>query len=403
MDSSLETSPSALYRDRNLLITFTITLMGVLGVASITPAFPRVIRDLGIKPGQIGLLITVFTFPGIFLAPLLGVLADRFGRKPILVPSLVLFAVAGGACGLARDFHLLLVLRFFQGVGASALSSLSATVVGDLFDGRERAAAMGYNASVLSIGTATYPSIGGILALLGWNFPFFLPLLALPVALLVWFKLHSPEPDDRMGLKEYLRGAGAVMANRRVFGVFLVSVATFVILYGSLLTFFPLIASKRFGASTMAIGLLMSAMSLTTAITSSQMGRLTRKFTEVGLIRISFLLYGAALLTIPASPKLEFYLVSAFIFGLGHGMNIPAIMSLMAGYAPMELRGVLMSVNGTVLRLGQTAGPLLMGLAFTLWGINWAFYSGAILAVLVFLGGFLFAGKQTSGSEASGS
>ena len=393
MDRIQDREPTNVYRDPNLLIVFTITLTGVLGVASITPAFPRVIHDLGIKSGQIGLLITVFTFPGIFLSPLMGILADRFGRKVILVPSLVLFAIAGGACGLVRGFHLLLVLRFFQGVGAAALGALSATVIGDLFDGRARAAAMGYNASVLSIGTATYPSVGGTLALLGWNYPFLLPFLALPVALLVLLKLDSPEPDGKMKLKEYLKSAGAVLVHRRVAGVFLVSVATFIVLYGSLLTFFPLIASQRFGASTMVIGLLMSAMSLTTAITSSQLGRLTRRFSEVALIRFSFLLYGAALLTIPASPRLEFYLISAFIFGIGHGMNIPCIMSLLAGYAPMELRGVLMSVNGTVLRLGQTMGPLVMGFAFMLWGMGGPFYAGAILAALVFLGGFLVARK----------
>jgi predicted MFS family arabinose efflux permease len=253
---------------------------------------------------------------------------------------------------------------------------------------------MGYNASVLSIGTATYPSLGGTLALLGWNYPFLLPFLALPVALLIPFKLRSPEPEGQMQLTEYLKGAAAVLSDRRVVGVFLVSVATFVILYGSLLTFFPLIASERFGASTMVIGLLMSAMSLTTAVTSSQLGRLTRRFSEAGLIKASFLFYGAALLTMPASPRLGFYLISAFIFGIGHGMNIPSIMSLMAGYAPIQLRGVLMSVNGTVLRLGQTLGPLVMGLAFAHLGMNGPFYAGAILAGVVFLGGFVFARKQ---------
>jgi MFS family permease len=96
----------------------------------------------------------------------------------------------------------------------------------------------------------------------------------------------------------------------------------------------------------------------------------------------------------PASPRLGFYLISAFIFGIGHGMNIPSIMSLMAGYAPIQLRGVLMSVNGTVLRLGQTLGPLVMGLAFAHLGMNGPFYAGAILAGVVFLGGFVFARKQ---------
>ena len=390
MVSAQDTGTIRVYRDPDLQIVFTITLMGVLGVASITPAFPRIIQDLGIEPGQIGLLIIAFTLPGIFLSPFLGILADRFGRKRILVPSLALFAVAGGSCGLVRDFDLLLVLRFFQGVGGSALAALSATVIGDLFEGRNRAAAMGYNASVLSVGTASYPAIGGTLALFGWHYPFLLPFLALPVAWLVFFRLDSPEPSGKLRLKEYLKGAGVILANRRVVGVFLVSVATFIILYGSLLTFFPLLAAERFGASTMAIGLIMSAMSVTTAITSSQLGRLTRKYSEAGLIKISFLLYGAALVIIPVTPKLELYILSAFIFGLGHGMNIPCIMSLMAGYAPIEHRGILMSVNGTVLRLGQTMGPLVMGLVFSVWGIPGPFYAGAVLAALVFAGGFLF-------------
>ncbi len=117
--------------------------MSVLGVASITPAFPRIIRDLGIEPRQVGLLITIFTFPGMILAPFLGVLADRYGRKRILVPSLLLFGLAGSACGFAGNFHVLLVLRFFQGTGAAALASLTGTIIGDLFPGRETAAAMG--------------------------------------------------------------------------------------------------------------------------------------------------------------------------------------------------------------------------------------------------------------------
>ncbi|MDT8395321.1 MAG: MFS transporter [bacterium] len=390
MSSSTDDKTIRVYRNPNLRIIFAVTLMGVLGVASITPAFPRIIQDLGIEAGRIGLLIIVFTLPGIFLSPFLGILADRFGRKRILVPSLALFAVAGGSCGLVRDFNLLLVLRFFQGVGGSALASLSATVIGDMFEGRARAAAMGYNAGVLAVGTAAYPAVGGMLALFGWHYPFLLPFLALPVAWLVFFRMDTPEPSRKQGLSEYLKGAGVILANRRVIGVFMVSVATFIILYGSLLTFFPLLASRRFGASTLAIGLIMSCMSVTTGITSTQLGRLTARFSEASLIKISFLFYGAALAIIPVAPTLEFYLVSSFIFGLGHGMNIPCIMSLMAGYAPMEHRGVLMSVNGTVLRLGQTLGPLVMGLAFTLWGITGPFFAGAVLAVLVFVVGFVF-------------
>ena len=98
-----------LYRDRNLQIIFGVTLMAVLGVSSITPAFPRMAEEWGVTVQAIGLLITAFTFPGIVLAPFIGILADRLGRKRILVPSLFLFGFAGGACALTSDFNIILV------------------------------------------------------------------------------------------------------------------------------------------------------------------------------------------------------------------------------------------------------------------------------------------------------
>ena len=80
---------------RNLQIVFAVTLIAVMGVTSITPVFPMVRQVFNISAGQVGLLITMFTLPGVILSPVLGVLADRYGRKKILVPSLFLFAVAG--------------------------------------------------------------------------------------------------------------------------------------------------------------------------------------------------------------------------------------------------------------------------------------------------------------------
>lgn len=77
--------------NKNLSIIFLTTLMAVLGVASITPAFPSIIKHFNISPTQVTLLITVFTLPGIFLAPVVGILADRIGRKVILLPSLLVF------------------------------------------------------------------------------------------------------------------------------------------------------------------------------------------------------------------------------------------------------------------------------------------------------------------------
>jgi MFS family permease len=109
----------SLIRDTNLQLIFLVTLFAVMGVASLAPAFPKIIEFFQITKKQVGLLITVFTLPGVFLAPFMGILADRLGRKNILIPSMLLFSLAGFLCMFTKTYETLLLLRFFQGVGRS--------------------------------------------------------------------------------------------------------------------------------------------------------------------------------------------------------------------------------------------------------------------------------------------
>lgn len=369
-----------LWRDRRLLVIYGVTLTAVLGVASITPAFPSMLRSLSVTPQQIGLLITAFTVPGVVLTPVLGIVADRFGRKRVLVPALLVFAAAGTACATAGSFRTLLLLRFLQGVGAASLGSLNVTLVGDLFPPSERSAAMGYNAAVLSLGTAAYPAIGGALAMFGWRFPFLLPLAAVPVALLVLTVLDVPAVARRERLSGYLRSVVRGVSDRRVLILFLASMVTFIILYGSFLTYFPFFMSHRFSATARDIGLTMSVASLATALTSSQLGRLTRVVSERTLMSAAFVLYAASLASLPLAHHRWLVLVLMAVFGIAQGANIPSVITLLTAMAPADNRAAFMSLNGMVLRLGQTLGPIVIGAAFAAGGIGAAFYAGAAAA-----------------------
>lgn len=372
----------SLYRDRNLQVIFGVTLMAVLGVSSITPAFPSIMRELGITGGQVGLLITFFTLPGAILAPFLGVLADRFGRKKILVPSLFLFAIAGTACTFIRDFNVLLAMRAFQGIGAAGLGSINITIIGDLYSGRQRTEAMGLNASVLSIGVAAYPLIGGALALLGWYYPFTLSIIAVPIGIVALTLLKNPEPRNFQGLREYLSGTWGYLKNIEVAGLFAAGILTFVILYGAFLTYFALLLGETFGASPLIIGLIMSSMSLTTAFVSWQLGRINRWFSLMTIIKLSFVIYALALLLIPLMPNLWSLLIPSIIFGIAMGANMPSIQTAVAELAPLEYRAAFMSINSTMLRLGQTIGPPLMGLLYIYRGLDSTFFTAAALALI---------------------
>ncbi|MFW5729921.1 MAG: MFS transporter [Spirochaetota bacterium] len=261
-------------RDHRLYIVFGVTLMGVMGVSSLTPAFPRISRALGLSLQQVGLVLTVFTVLGVFLAPVLGFLSDRFGRKRIVIPALLLFGVAGSPCAFVQSFPVLLVLRFFQGVGAASLTSLSVTLLGDMYEGQAREAAVGYNASALSIGTASYPVIGGALAAIGWQYPFLLSPMALPIELFVATSLDTPRPGSSGTVLARIR---AVLSNAWHSGIATLSVIAillFVLLYGAYLAYMPFLLRSRFAVPPPLIGAIMSSMSIATAVTASRHGRI---------------------------------------------------------------------------------------------------------------------------------
>lgn len=374
---------------KNLSIIFLTTLMAVLGVASITPAFPSIIKHFGITPPQVALLITVFTVPGVFLAPVLGILADRLGRKIILLPSLFIFGLAGGACFFTKSWEVLLVLRFFQGIGGASLGLLNVTLIGDIYEGKRRGEMMGYNASVLSTGTAVYPAIGGALAMAGWQYPFLLPMLAIPTALLAFFWLKNPEPKKKQNLKAYLGNTWKNINQKTVWGIFIINVLLFFILYGAFLSFFPQLMKERFDASAVYIGAIMSGFSVITAITASQKRLINKVLGVKQQIFISLLLYMVTMLLIAASRQWWQLFFPLVAFGLAQGMLMPEVQTLLVGFAPLQERAGFMSINSMVLRLGQSIGPIFIGFFYALGGVTTAFVAGAGVAAIMLLVAFL--------------
>lgn len=369
-----------LYLDTNLQVMFGVTLMVLLGVSSIMPVLPELAVELGVPARSIGLVVTLFALPGVLLAPVAGILADRVGRKKILVISLLIFGLFGTACGFADSFETLLTLRLLQGVGMAPIGVLNATLIGDLYEGTDRITAMGYVGTVMSIGAAGLPAVGGILALLGWNYPFMLPVVAIPLAILVQYSLNNPEPHNTHGFMDYAKGALSVIATKRALGLFLLTFLTFLILYGPFVTYTPLLLKERFGLSTAMIGLIIGVSALFTGLASSQLGRLATLFRDVSILNASFVLFLVSMVLIPFVPEVWMFLVPLGCFGAAMGLGGPSRITLLTGLAPTNQRAAVMAANGMVQRLGQTVAPILMGAVLAGFGMDAVFWAGAVVA-----------------------
>jgi MFS family permease len=371
-----------LIRDRNLQIILALTTTSMLGVGSLSPAFPQIMQEFGLTSHQVGLLITVYTAPGIVLSPLAGLAADRLGRKRVIVGGLVLFAAAALACAFVRDFGTLIALRFLQGLGGSPLTALNNTVIGDIFSGRKRLDALGYNASVGSISALCHPLVGGAAALAGWRYPFLLPLTALPVAWLVAFHLEDVPPSGRATLGSYLSGAAKGIFNREMTVLYVVNLINIGVVYGVLMVYLVVLMKQRYDAGPLEIGIVVSTSAAVSALISTRIGRISELMSPRAMIGWGLVVSGAGIGLNAVMPGLWWLLLPAAVRGIGQGILSPALYSTIVDRAPADSRAAVMGFSSTMFRSGQTFGPPLSGAVFALGGMDWVFAGGTILCVL---------------------
>lgn len=390
MSSSLSRQPNrkktdSIQIDGNLFIIVCISLISILGVTSISPVMPTIAKGLSIPPQQIGLIMAVFLIPTTFGAFIFGALADRIGIKKILVPSLLVFGLAGILCAFAQDFRSLLESRFLTGVGAASLDTLELTIISHLYSGKMLTTAMGLNAAAIGIAATIYPVIGGGLAVLGWRYPFLLSVLALPVAFLIATKLKlpkKPKNTETINLRVYLKNTWNSINNLQVLVLLFTVFTLFIVEFAACYTYIPIYAGTYLNASGAEIGIIISSFSLALAFTASQLGLLTRWMSEKRLIVIGCLLCGLSVLLIPAIHNPWLLTVPCILFGVGQAFAFPPLQAMLAEIAPEGYRAGFMSLNVTVQSLGRALGPLFGGIAFGVWGVQGVFYACAVLAII---------------------
>lgn len=368
------------------LLLLSVTFLGVMGVSVILPVLPKITEVFRLSPSEAGLLIACFTLPSAFLTPVAGVLADRFGRSAVMLPGLCLFAVGGMGCALSSSLTQLLLFRAVQGLGAAPLGILYGTLVGDAYPEERRPHMMGVVGATISLATACYPFIGGLLGELHWSYPFWLSLLALPVAVLA---LRVPLVGPRRGMdwRAYARDSRSIIFHPATIGLFSLTFLCFCILYGPTITYVPMLAHELYGASPARIGGVFTLASLGTALIALNLARLGSFFGHRGLLFVAAGCYliaqGLMLALPPLGTSCWILTLPVFLGGVAQGLTFPLLTSRMTSLAPTRNRAIVMAMNGTVLRLSQSAAPLLFGFGWAVAGWRGPYMMGVGAALLI--------------------
>lgn len=350
------------WHSANFQIILASTMMGIMGVSLVSPILPQMKGVFGVSDAAVGLVVPAFTFPGILLSPFAGIAADRYGRRATLVPLLILFGIGGTAVAFATSFTQVLLFRAVQGVGGSALIMLAITLIGDYYEDEQRSAAIGLNGGAIGSSGAIFPLVGGALAALGWYVPFYFYAIAVGIGLYALYSLDEPSVEEQGSTREYFSQMLSALSYPRSIVFNALVFATYFVFYGGLLTAVPLLLGSEYGLASGEIGLLIAVMSVASASTNAQYGRISEMAGANSLIAIGGILCGGALLGLSAGSHVVLVGLALFVFGVGFGLVQPSLDNVIVSFVPSNMRAGMMSVRTSTLRLGQTAGPVVFTL-----------------------------------------
>jgi ACDE family multidrug resistance protein len=371
------------WRSPALLAILAATLMTPMDVPLISPVLPEIQAVFGISESRAGLLITVYALPGIVLAPVIGTLADRIGRRYVLSGCLALFGLTGTAIAFTNAFTVALGLRLLQGVAAgSLLSALAMTAIGDRYTDTQHDAVMGITAAMLSIGTAVYPLLGGYLAGYAWNAPFLLYALTLPVAGLVLIGLDDHDARLDSGGRGYVREALRTIPTVRAFTLYGIMFVSFTLLFGGFYTALPFYLAGEFGFAPATVGLVSSAVLLVAAVVSTQNGRLAASVSKTMLLVSGFALYAGGFLGSALAHSPPVLVGALIVFGAGSGLVTPTLFAGLSSLAPDRVRGGVMCLQTTTVGISQVVGPVLFTLVGDAIGYQSTLLGASVTATL---------------------
>jgi DHA1 family tetracycline resistance protein-like MFS transporter len=162
---------------RGLFLVFLILFLDIMGIAIIVPVLPAYLEELtGADIGEAavdgGWLLLVYSAMQFLFAPLIGNLSDRFGRRPVLLASVLTFALDNLICALATSYWMLFIGRSLAGISGASFGTASAYIA-DVSDDENRAKNFGLIGIAFGTGFALGPVIGGFLGELGPRVPFY--------------------------------------------------------------------------------------------------------------------------------------------------------------------------------------------------------------------------------------
>jgi len=371
-----------------IFLTIFIDLLGFGILIPILPVFA--IKILEVDETAIGITIALYSLTQFFFNPILGRLSDKYGRRPLILISLLLNAFGYILFAFTHSYLMLLISRIIAGIGGSSIGVAQAFIA-DVTTREERSKGMGLIGAAFGLGFVFGPLIGGSLAEYGYMVTGFasagFSMLAFVLTLIL-----LPESN--------LNRVNAVTSNRKILDVAAIKkifqkpdLALLITLF-FMLTFsvaniygtFALLGFKNYHFTDRQNGYMFGIVGLSSAIVQGGLLRIASNyFSQRQLITFGSTFMMIGLFLIPYGGSFLGLAIIVILLSIGTGSLQPTLLSLISEVTPDAEQGVTLGINQSFSAFGRVLGPLWGGFAFEFLGYQFPFITGGIFTLFILL------------------
>jgi len=382
MDSALIPRQTPIWHDPRAVALLVAASLTTMANATISPALPGLERLFADDPNAAMLTRLLVPAPSLSVAvcaPLAGLIADRCGRRQLLLAGVILFVIAGCAGLFLPDLPTIFVSRLILGIAVALIMTAQTALIGDYFIGDDRSALSGMQISARNFGGFVFISLAGWVAVISPRLPFVIYGIAAAFLPLMWKVIvDRPRTSGAPGT-QWEDGSPGHSSWGLILALFvLLQAATNMIFFimPTQLSFFFEAAGHNSAVMT---GSALGVLTLSGGCSALLYSRVQRATGDSGIFALGYgaMALGFLLLTLAATPLA--WSVAAAAIGAGYALVSPSFVTLALRLAPIRRRGIAGGILTASVFIGQFCSPLLSTPLIASYGYEGLFRSTSLL------------------------
>jgi MFS transporter, DHA1 family, tetracycline resistance protein len=343
---------------RPLLVIFLTVFVNLVGFGIIIPLLPFYAETFGASPVAIGLLFAAYSIAQLIAAPVLGALSDRFGRRPVLVFSLIGTVISFALLAVAQSLAMLFVARVIDGLSGGNITTARAYIA-DVTEPDERARAFGFLGAAFGMGFIVGPGLAGLFAQISYTAPIWAAAAVTLIATgMAWFWLPETVHRGSAVAVSPWRALPAVL-KRPHLRPLLVADFAYWCSFAVCTTTFALFASRRFGFGVTQTGYVLAAFGVLGVIVQAALvGAVSRMLGVLRTLLVGLLFAAIGWALVAGSTSVTIFLLALIPAGIGVGLCNACIVTLVSHSGTKDEQGTVQGAAGALESLGRAIGPV---------------------------------------------